>query len=64
MVMIVEVDKSASGVVADAESIVRLHRADAGGMCLGCYELWCAFAWHPCPRLRWAQMVLAESAGR
>lgn len=65
MLMIIVTEKADADVVSEARSIVLVHQPDNdnGGMCSGCYEFACSFAWWPCPQVRWAQRVLATGGG-
>lgn len=63
MVVIIQMDKTASDDRADAQSILLVHLAEPGGLCRGCHEHRCSFAWFPCPQVRWARQVLATTEG-
>jgi hypothetical protein len=63
MVVIIETDKPLADEAVDARSILLVHRQEPGGLCWGCYELHCSFAWFPCPQARWAQRVLTADGG-
>ncbi|WP_341720528.1 hypothetical protein QQG74_13000 [Micromonospora sp. FIMYZ51] len=63
MVVIIEADKAYADEIADARSILLVHRAEPDGLCWGCHEVSCRFAWFPCPQARWAQRVLAADGG-
>lgn len=51
-------DVAGAKVLADAAEIVRWHRPDTGGFCLGCLRQWDRHEWFPCSQGRWARMVL------
>ncbi|WP_117208874.1 hypothetical protein [Allorhizocola rhizosphaerae] len=53
--------------LSEARSILLVHQPEGadGGLCRGCYEFACHFAWWPCPQVRWAQaLISAENEGR
>lgn len=65
MVMIIVTEKVEADERSEARSILLIHRpeTEAGGLCCGCYEHACSFAWFPCPQARWAQSILATPGG-
>ncbi|HCT77030.1 MAG TPA: hypothetical protein DGG94_12465 [Micromonosporaceae bacterium] len=65
MVVIIVTKQSLPDVRAEARSLLLVHRpeSDSGGLCKGCYEFACHFAWWPCPQARWAQRVVHASDG-
>ena len=60
--MMIEADKPGTGLLAEVRRTLLVHRANAGGLCVGCFEFACVISIFPCSQARWAMKVAVPLA--